>query len=341
MLNSVGPRRCGPHHPGGPILLTFEATRDAASGVAARYYMNRNFFVADPDAFTVSTQTVDDQSWHGGQRPLTLDEAKVSIALSAVSGGMFEIGDDLPTLGASPERVALVKNSDLIDMARLGRASTPLDLLSYAPSDQQPSIFLLKENAHQAMLTVFNWTEQSQTRALDFAQLGLKAPGSYKIVDVLGDEGCCEVSAGTIKLTQKPRSVRMLELVDNSVPAIAPPIEVVQAPSRGTAGEILTFQADAASPDAPVLACHWDFGDGTSADGIRVQHAYTGAGDHTVAVTVTGVGFGHESQDSRSHHCRHDLDSFRADAEPPGRVISINVMSTTHELRAGEQRARN
>ena len=34
---------------------TFEATRDAASGVASRYYMNRNFFVADPDAFTVST----------------------------------------------------------------------------------------------------------------------------------------------------------------------------------------------------------------------------------------------------------------------------------------------
>ena len=65
---------------------TFDASRDAASGIAARYYMNRNFFIADPDAFTVSTQTVDDQSWHGGQRPLTLDEARVSIALAAVSG---------------------------------------------------------------------------------------------------------------------------------------------------------------------------------------------------------------------------------------------------------------
>jgi len=51
--------------------------------------MNRNYFVADPDAFTVSTQTVDDQSWHGGQRQLSLEEAKVSIALAAVAGGMF------------------------------------------------------------------------------------------------------------------------------------------------------------------------------------------------------------------------------------------------------------
>jgi hypothetical protein len=212
----------------------------------------------------------------------------MSIALSAVSGGMFEIGDDLPTLGASAERVALARNSDLIDMARLGRASTPLDLLSYAPRDQQPSVFLLKETAHQAMLTVFNWTGEPHTRAIDLTQLGLKAPGSYRIVTVLGDDGCCDSSSGVIRLTQKPHSVQMLKLLDTSVPAIAPPIEV-QGPSHGTAGETLTFEADAASLDAPVLAGHWDFGDGTSADGIRVHHAYTGSGDYTVAVTVTGL----------------------------------------------------
>ncbi len=114
---------------------SFDASRDAASGIAARYYMNRNFFVADPDAFTVSTQTVDDQSWHGGQRPLTLDEARVSIALAAVSGGMFEIGDDLPALGAQPERLALVQNKDLLDMVRLGRASMPIDLMTYRDED--------------------------------------------------------------------------------------------------------------------------------------------------------------------------------------------------------------
>jgi alpha-galactosidase len=267
---------------------TFGATRDAASGVAARYYMNRNFFISDPDAFTVSTQTVDDQSWHGGQRPLTLDEAKVSIALAAVSGGMFEIGDDLPTLGASPERLALVKNTDLLDMARLGRASTPVDLLSYAPSDQQPSVFLLKENGRQAMLTVFNWTEESRTRSIDLTRLGLKEPGNYKIVDTFGDEGCCNASAGTIDLIQKPHSVRMIKLIDDSVPAIAPPFEM-HAPSGAAAGEALTFTADAASPEAPVLACHWDFGDGTSVDGTEVRHAYTRSGEYQVTATVTGL----------------------------------------------------
>jgi hypothetical protein len=267
---------------------TFDASRDAASGIAARYYMNRNFFIADPDAFTVSTQTVDDQSWHGGQRSLTLDEAKVSIALAAVSGGMFEIGDDLPTLGASPERLSLVKNADLLEMARLGRASTPIDLLSYAPSDQQPSVFLLKESARQAMLTVFNWTEESRTRAINLAQLGLKEPGKYKMVDALGDEGCCNVSAGVINLSQKPHSVLMIKLIDNSVPAIPPPIEVL-SPSGAAAGETLAFKAQAVSPEAPVLTYHWDFGDGTSSDGTEVRHAYTHSGEYPVTVTVTGL----------------------------------------------------
>ncbi len=267
---------------------TFDATRDAASGIAARYYMNRNFFIADPDAFTVSTQTVDDESWHGGQRPLTLDEAKVSIALAAVSGGMFEIGDDLPTLGASPERLSLVKNTTLIDMARLGRASTPIDLMTYAPSDKQPSVFLLKETRRQSILTIFNWTDEERTRGITLTSLGMKEPGKYQIVDVFGNQDCCNSSSGTINLVQQPHSVRMLKLIDNSVPAIKPVIEI-QSASSAKAGETVTFVASASLPEAPVLTCHWDFGDGVSLDGMKVQHAYTHPGEYEVHVTATGL----------------------------------------------------
>jgi alpha-galactosidase len=266
---------------------TFEATRDAASGVAARYYMNRNFFIADPDAFTVSTQTVDDQSWHGGQRPLTLDEAQVSIALSAVAGGMFEIGDDLPTLGTSPERLSLVKNADLLDMAKLGRAAIPVDLMTYAPDDQQPSVFLLKESGRQTILTVFNWTEKPLVRAIELAQLGLKS-ANYETVDVLGNQGCCDVSSGAIHLIQKPHSVRMIKFVDNSVPAVPLSFEV-QSPGSGAAGKTLTFKAQAASSEAPVLAFQWDFGDGTTGSGTEVRHTYTRAGEYPVTVTAAGL----------------------------------------------------
>jgi alpha-galactosidase len=267
---------------------SFDASRDAAPGIAARYYMNRNFFIADPDAFTVSTQTVDDQSWHGGQRPLTLDEARVSIALSAVSGGMFEIGDDLPTLGASPERLSLVKNRELIDMARLGHASTPVDLMSYEKSDRQPCIFLLRENPRQSILTIFNWTDQERSRAVDFKRLGLKEPGQYQIVDVFGEKDCCSNSSGAIHLVQKPHSVRMLKLIDTSVPAVQPSFEVRSA-TGAKAGESLTFSAAASSSEAPVLAYHWDFGDGSNLDGMTVHHAFTHSGDYGVEVTATGL----------------------------------------------------
>jgi alpha-galactosidase len=265
---------------------TFEATRDAASGVAARYYMNRNFFISDPDAFSVSTQTIMDQAWHGGQHPLTLDEAKMSIALSAVSGGMFEIGDDLPMLGASPERLSLVKSADLLDVARLGRAATPIDLLSYEARDLQPSIFLLVENHRQALLTVFNWSEESRARVLDLAKLGLR--GHYRATEVFGAEDCCELASGTIKLTQKPHSVRIIKLVDDQDGGSL--AVDVRGPAKVAAGDTALFEVQAGSPEQPVLNGHWNFGDGTSADGIKVQHAYTTAGTYEVAVRATGLG---------------------------------------------------
>lgn len=267
---------------------TFAATRDAASGIAARYYMNRNFFIADPDAFTVSTQTVDDQSWHGGQHPLTFEEAKASIALSAVSGGMFEVGDDLPTLGASPERLALVKDTDLLDMARLGQTSTPVDLMTYAPSDGQPSIFLLKESNRQSILTIFNWTETARKRVIALASLGLKKPDGYRITEVFGDRSCCDTSLGTISMLQPPHSVRMFKITDNSLPETPPSFEIRLATSV-VAGESLIVKVISSSAEIPVLTARWDFGDGSTLNGMEVRHAYTRDGQYDMHVTVTGL----------------------------------------------------
>ena len=267
---------------------TFEASRDAASGIAARYYMNRNFFIADPDAFSVSTQTVDDQAWHGGQRPLTIEEAKVSIALSAVSGGMFELGDDLPTLGSSSERLALVRITELIDMARLGRASIPVDLMTYVASDIQPSVFLLKEDNRQSILTIFNWTERELKRNLRLADLGLKEPGKYQITEVFGDKSSCGPSGDALNIIQPAHSVRMFKLVEHGIQA-EPPAFDVRSATEAKAGEMMTFNADGVAGDEPVLTCNWDFGDGSTEDGMKAQHTYTQSGEYTVRVTATGL----------------------------------------------------
>jgi alpha-galactosidase len=266
---------------------TFGSTHDAEPGVAARYYMHRNFYVSDPDAFTVSKQVIGDRVWHGNKIPLTLDEAEASIALSAVSGGMFEIGDDLPTLGASPDRVALVKNPDLLDMVRLGRASVPLDLMTYRPEDQQPGIFLLKESRRQQILTVFNWTEQPLSHTLSLTTLGLNAKGTYTATDVLRG-GTLPIAAGALVVTLPPHSVRMLKLIDASVPEADPGFGA-HAPADAQAGDAVQCHATEDSAEAPALQYHWEFGDGVSADGAQASHTYTRAGQYTMSVTATGL----------------------------------------------------
>jgi alpha-galactosidase len=268
---------------------TFDASRDAASGMAARYYMNRNFFVADPDAFTVSKQTVDDQSWHGGTHALTLDEAKVSVALAAVSGGMFEIGDDLTILGSDPKRLALVENQDLIDMARLGRSSTPLDLMTYMPQDRQPSIFLLKESGRQSILTVFNWTDKPRTHTISLASLGLQGNGPYTVTDVFDKR--IVSNSNSITITQPSHSVRALKIIDTAIPAMPPSVRA-QHPASAKAGETATFAADSANPETPAISYQWNFGDGVSLSGGQVSHAYTHAGKYVVtlrAVSLDGL----------------------------------------------------
>jgi hypothetical protein len=266
---------------------SFEASRNAAPGIAARYYMNRNFFVSDPDAFTVSRQIVAESQNHGIIRPLTLEEAKVSIALSAVSGGMYEIGDDLPTLFPDADRMALVKNRDLLNMARYGHAATPLDLMTYAPEDEMPSIFLLRESKRQSILAVFNWTEKERKHEFSLSDLGLSA-GHNQVLDVFAPKAPIAENVNTLSLAVAPQSVRVVKIVYSSIPAAAPMVSVA-IPENIEAGKPIPLSAQSSSDHVPALAYHWDFGDGTSAEGTSVTHTFTHAASYTVHLNVGGI----------------------------------------------------
>jgi hypothetical protein len=264
---------------------TFERSKEAAPGIAARYYMHRNFFINDPDAFTVSRQQIEERKI---QAPLTLDEAKVSIALAAVSGGMFEIGDDLPTLGADPDRVALVTNPDLLAIAKLGFAAHPLDLLSYRAEDEQPSLFLLKEDARQSVLAVFNWTEKPSSHRFAFADLSLAAGGRYRFTDIFDPQQEVPVSGAAMALEEPAHSVRLVKIIDESIPA-APPSVSIDAPNQAKVDESVKITAKADPNGVSALSYRWDFGDGTSQPGREVEHTYTMAGNYTVHLTVEGI----------------------------------------------------
>jgi alpha-galactosidase len=269
---------------------SFERTRNAASGIAARFYMQRNFFVNDPDAFNVTATHLMERA--NEKSSISLGAAEASIALSAISGGMYEIGDDMLVLGSEKDRLALVENRELLNMAKVGQASTPLDLMTYEPEDGQPSIFLFREDQRQAILTVFNWTNTVRSHALRLADLGLPAGHTFAVTNVLNQNETVTLVDGAAQLeNQPPQSVRVIKLIDKSVAAAAPTV-TAQVPAAANAGETITLSALSAPAEAdgvPAIAYHWDFGYGTSADSPRVSHAYTRAGEFTIRLTVDGV----------------------------------------------------
>ena len=263
---------------------TFERSKEAAPGIAARYYMHKNFFINDPDAFTVSRQQIEERKI---QAPLTLNEAEVSIALAAVSGGMYEIGDDLPTLGADPDRVALVESPDLLRIAKLGRAAIPIDLLSYRAEDEQPSVFLLREDARQSVLAVFDWTEKPSSHRFSFADLNLAAGHDYRFTDIFAQREV-PVSGATVALEQPAHSVRMLKITDNAITAAAPSVRI-DAPQQAKVDENVKLTASADPNGVPALSFLWDFGDGTTEQGRQVVHCYTKSGTYDLRLTVDGI----------------------------------------------------
>ncbi len=269
---------------------SYKGTREDAVGIAARYYMNGNFYGADPDAFTVSEQLITDQSWHTQKSPLSLNEAEVSISLAAIAGGMFEIGDDLPTLAAQPERLKLVQNQDLLNMVRLGRAAKPIDLMTYRDDDEQPSVFFLREDDRHSILVVFNWTESPRSHRLALAESGFAAKSDATAADVLHPDRVLNLENGVLSIDeQAPRSVRVIKLVNNAVAAKAPGVEV-KVGGNTDIGQSAEFRAVLDPAGVPALAYHWDFGDGTTAEGVSVvQHAYTRKGNFEVSLKVDGV----------------------------------------------------
>ena len=287
MLNTVGLTDLG--RTSTDTGHSFDGAKEDATGIIARYYMNNNFYAADPDAFTVAKQLITDQTWHQSKEPLSLDEAEVSISLAAIAGGMFEIGDDLPTLGRDADRVALVQNPDLLNMVKLRRAAKPLDLMTYSAADEQPSVLVLQEDSRQTMLTVFNWTDGPRSHEFKLEELGLSSQSSALATDVFHPDQPVKLSGGVLRIDAQPRhSVRIIKLVDGSIAPSAPSV-ALHAPAEAQIGSSAHLSATADRNGVPALAYHWDFGDGVSAEGPSVDHAYTGNGDYTVTLKVEGL----------------------------------------------------
>jgi heat shock protein HslJ/chitodextrinase len=68
---------------------------------------------------------------------------------------------------------------------------------------------------------------------------------------------------------------------------LPPPTARISGPNQGQTGETLTFDGSASSGDNPIVNYTWDFGNGTRAEGARVDQVYNEPGSYNVTLTVT------------------------------------------------------
>ena len=80
----------------------------------------------------------------------------------------------------------------------------------------------------------------------------------------------------------------MIKIIDSNVSPSAPSIRA-QVPPAANAGETIRLSAQTEGSSVPAVEYHWDFGDGTTANGPKVSHAYTRAAPFTIRLTVDGA----------------------------------------------------
>jgi len=97
-------------------------------------------------------------------------------------------------------------------------------------------------------------------------------------------------------------------------------------------GELIAFNASASyDPDGVVVSYYWDFGDGTNATGVVVNHSYVDDGNYTVTLTVIDDDGAYDSVSSvKTVLNRSPVASFTESAETvlTGEVISFNASSS-------------
>jgi PKD repeat protein len=130
--------------------------------------------------------------------------------------------------------------------------------------------------------------------------------------DLAGTD-CSAISGATSQTfvpsaAQAGSTLEVQEIASNAggtgAAATSPPTTPVTGlPLKANAGEILAgtpgvpiaFDGTGSTPGGDIGGYHWDFGDGTSADGAMVNHAYASAGSYTATLTVSWAGASHSA----------------------------------------------
>lgn len=106
------------------------------------------------------------------------------------------------------------------------------------------------------------------------------APGSFDVTLVVSDDaGLTGVAVQQVTIA-----------APTATPTpIAPPVAIISGPSQVTAGVAVTFDGSSSTPVGGLSSYQWNFGDGGTASGPTVSHAFGQAGVYNVTLAVSNA----------------------------------------------------
>jgi len=160
-----------------PAWPFFEAE---ARSTIARFYSHNTLFRSDPDHILLHPS-------------ISQEEAKAVVTYGALIGGMWLLGDVLPTL--PDERLDLATHPEILRLVQAQEGAVPLDLFSHADpfpymhpiatmlaeslglprwtDAQVPRVWALTEEDGVKTVGVFNWEEEQDDRTWRLEELGI------------------------------------------------------------------------------------------------------------------------------------------------------------------------
>ncbi|NJN83119.1 MAG: PKD domain-containing protein, partial [Caldilineaceae bacterium] len=116
------------------------------------------------------------------------------------------------------------------------------------------------------------------TAAGPAAEHGYVSVGIYNVtLTVVDDTGLTDSATLQIRV----------DVVEVTPEPATPPVAVITAPSQGTVGAEVTFDARSSQSTNPIVSFAWDFGDGTTANAVLVNKIYGLAGIYNVTLLLT------------------------------------------------------
>jgi|GEM_PF-5899566 len=170
-------------------------------------------------------------------------------------------------------------------------------------------------NVGSGMYTVDGGNVTLQLGPVTVAECG-PASMSNEFMDLLGSVATYGAEGGRLALGLKENVGSMIfdnggpaqpvpvEPPEGATPTLQPlqptatmgvlPLAVPRFPPEARVGEDVTFDGSQSQPgSSPLVSYKWEFGDGTSVDGVTVAHAYTAPGVYAVTLAVAaGDGLG-------------------------------------------------